>query len=202
MPTNVSTPAGGPGPSPLAPATPSTAPSATVPIAVYRKLATELKTTRHALQVSQAQQAQLLGQNERLRVEIERLAQAALALQTLAAPTAAAIAPPPFPTPNEWEDLAIPPSPHPVPAVAQAPGVVALNGPVGAAGPEGGLLPEVEPLEQLFAEEGMRPYTIERGGAGGEPAVGGWGMTIAVVLIAAAAFGISLALVRPLTPGR
>lgn len=71
-------------PKPAASATPQ-APS--VPISIYREVASELQTTRTNMQSLKTQNQELTQKNQQLRLEIERVVQSALHLRQLSDPT-------------------------------------------------------------------------------------------------------------------
>jgi hypothetical protein len=74
--------------------------SPSVPISLYREVASELQTTQTTLQSLKTQNQELTQKNQQLRLEIERVVQSALHLRQVADPTwgsamGIAIAPPP-----------------------------------------------------------------------------------------------------------
>lgn len=64
-----------------------TAQSPSVPISLYREVATELQTTQTTLQSVKTQNQELVQKNQQLRLEIERVVQSALHLRQIADPS-------------------------------------------------------------------------------------------------------------------
>lgn len=206
---------------PQPPGSAAAGPAATVPMSVYRQLAAELKTTKAALDAAQQHKAQLLGQNERLRVEIDRLAQATQALQQLATPTAATVIQPPIPTAlthqpvaamgqnanltQAWDGQTLGNMTLGNTALGNAntPGTQLQPAPPNYA-PNG--LPAAEPIAQLFSEQGQQFQAFEQEEKRGwseqvsSSLNSGWWMGIAITLIGITAFTISFILVRPINP--
>ena len=61
--------------------------SPSVPISLYREVASELQTTQTTLQSLKTQNQELTQKNQQLRLEIERVVQSALQLRQVADPT-------------------------------------------------------------------------------------------------------------------
>lgn len=127
--------------------TPPSSYSPSVPISVYRELATELKTTQTTLDALTQQNQQLLRQNTLLKTEIQRFLQSAEQLghfagitppETTAAPPPTALVPPrstaaptdlfqpplPMPEPQSADMMGFAPEPQatpPAPPPAEAP---------------------------------------------------------------------------------
>lgn len=180
---------------PLRKAQPSGAPKApvnpqapSVPISLYREVATELKAARVKVEALTAQNQQLSQQNQQLRVEIERVVQSALQLRQ----TADAYLPA-----NELQAAVAP---------------LALQGlelhfqpPTAPTNVPHAVIPEaLEPgsanSKSLFTEqEGKlrQPAAKER-----STEMGGWWLAIVICFIIVTAFGTGFFIVRPLLPSR
>lgn len=192
--------------SPRSAASPSLSSSqGTIPVSVYRQLASELQATRAMLEAVQKHNAQLTQQRDRLRSDLDALAEAVATLRANATPQDAPrpidpsplpVAPPPV-TPAAPPPLTAlyPPSPSAAPApIAGDPFQAAQNW---------SSLPDLEPVDQLYGEP-EAPGATSLGGfsnfgrsGSGESGSGLWPV-VAIALIAATAFGISFALVRPI----
>ena len=171
--------------SPVRSAPSSSAPEAyspSVPISLYREVATELQASQALLESLKANNRELTEQNQQLRVEIERVVQSALQLrqkadsfQSVGLP--GAIVPPPQPV-----YLEKPPAPR-SPRAAKA------------------KLPEPprEP-EILFTEQPSNQPARTQAAKSAE--VNGWWLALIICSIVVTAFGTGFLIVRPLLPHR
>lgn len=161
--------------------------SPSVPISLYRQVATELHESQTELGTLKRHNQQLVEQNYHLRLEIERVVQSALQLRQLAdasqpetsisdsgtteseeAPLEASIAAKPPSSPRQ--------STHRVDAdLTAAP-------------------------EKLFTEQESQPRRVARPEKASE--VGGWWLVLVIFLIVVTAFGTGFLIVRPLLPNR
>lgn len=165
--------------------------ASSVPLIVYQQLAAELQATRAMLESSQLKGQQLTQQNEKLRTEIDRVAQAAAKLQQVANPILA----------SEWSNLDSGLSSAPASQPASAGNrFEPVSSP--APGSDFGFepLPDLGPVDKLFAEQPAPSPKSAKGGIKIDS--NGWWLIVAISLIAAAAFGISFTLVRPMLPQR
>lgn len=178
--------------------------SASVPIAVYYQLAEELRGVKAHLAAAAERNATLTAQNQQLREQLDRLVTAAMQVQTPAAPVAPApeIAPPPPPER---------PIPMPSPLVTGMAGApLTLPSDIPPALPtdpalqdlaEWNALPDMGPMGELFAEQPVTPFPDGPSDRAAAPA-GNWWTVVAIAAIGAMAFGVSFAIVRPLTQGQ
>lgn len=173
---------------PKAPINPQ-APS--VPISLYREVATELKAAQAKMETLTVQNQQLSQQNQQLRVEIERVVQSALQLRQ----TADAHLP--------ANQLSV----HPAPASPSAlqglelhfqPPAAPVSAP-NAAAPET-LDPGATAPRSLFTEqEGKLRQSAPKER---NTEMGGWWLAIVICFIIVTAFGTGFFVVRPLLPSR
>ncbi len=182
----------------------------TIPVAVYRQLASELQATRAMLEAVQKHNAQLTQQRDRLRSDLDALAEAVATLRANATPQDA-------PRPLDPNPLSVAPSAPiaPPPPMAARPPQPALapNTPIAgdpfqqAAVSDWNALPDLEPMAEFYGAAN-EPQSTRLGGLGnfgrstpnggsGESSSGIWPI-LAIALIAMTAFGISFALVRPI----
>ena len=173
---------------PKAPINPK-APS--VPISLYREVATELKATQAKVETLTVQNQQLSQQNQQLRVEIERVVQSALQLRQTAdayLPTHQLPAQQAVVSPSAVQGLEL----HfqAPPASTTAPNVVT---------PEP-LEPGVNTPRSLFTEQEGKLRQAAPKERGGE--MGGWWLAIIICFIIVTAFGTGFFIVRPLLPSR
>ncbi|PSB25902.1 hypothetical protein [Stenomitos frigidus] len=160
--------------------------SPSVPISLYREVATELKATQSKIESLTLQNQQLTQQNQQLRVEIERVVQSALQLRQTA-------------------DAHLPATQFPANQLAGA--STATQGlelhfqpPVAASGTIAPEKPEPSTPKSLFTEqEGKlrQPASKERSAE-----MGGWWLAIVICFIIVTAFGTGFFIVRPLLPSR
>lgn len=163
-----STPASVPPPPP-----PTKSPS--VPISLYREVASELQNTRTSLQSLKTQNQELIQKNQQLRLEIERVVQSALHLRQLAD------------VPWMEQDLA--------PAIATGEINVAPT-----ANPlANSVLPLAAPLT-THTEQEAKPHGVTPGEAANE--ISTWWLIMVIGIIILSAFGTGFLIVRPLLPSR
>ncbi len=154
-------------------------PAPSVPISLYREVASELQTTQTTLESLKAQNQELTQKNQQLRLEIERVVQSALRLRQVADPTwggvsGTAIAQPPIPA-----ELLAPKS--------NEPSIL----PTAPATPE---------ANALFTEQEMAPVMTTASESAGE--ISTWWLILIICLIVITAFGTGFLIVRPLLPSR
>lgn len=186
--------------------------SASVPIAVYYQLAEELRGLKAQLAAAAERNTALADQNQQLRAELERLVAAAMQVQQLpppqpeplplSIPTDATTAldrttdrttasPPPLTFPRGEElDAATPPVPVPLGAVTGGPDAADWDA-----------LPGMAPVDELFSEQPVNPFPDPPSDRAKAPS-GNWWTVVAIAAIGAMAFGVSFAIVRPLTQGQ
>lgn len=166
--------------------------SPSVPISVYRDLASEVKEKQVMLESLKQQNQQLIQQNQQLRGEIEQLVRSVVRLQQIAhayEPSIPVAPPPPAPqeafipepkfTPEPKVDSTLPPPPEPEDR----------DSPVDLPPP-----PEDLPL---FSEEQQRPYPHPSAPERSSD-LNGVGLAIAIFAIAGMAATASFLIVRPL----
>ncbi|MBC7971282.1 MAG: hypothetical protein H7Z11_14375 [Verrucomicrobia bacterium] len=165
--------------------------SPSVPISLYREVATELKATQAKMETLTLHNQQLSQQNQQLRVEIERVVQSALQLRQTAdahLPVNQLLAHQVPVSPSALQGLELHFQPPAVPT--SAPGVVASE-----TTEPGNTTPK-----SLFTEqEGKlrQPASKERSAE-----MGGWWLAIVICFIIVSAFGTGFFIVRPLLPSR
>lgn len=192
--------------SPRSAASPSLSSSqGTIPVSVYRQLASELQATRAMLEAVQKHNAQLTQQRDRLRSDLDALAEAVATLRANATPQDA---------PRPIDPNPQPVTPPPVTPAAPPP-LTALHpsAPASPAAPIAGdpfqadqgwnSLPDLEPVDQLYGGPDVPGAThlgesTNFGRSGSDESSSGLWPVVAIALIAATAFGISFALVRPI----
>lgn len=171
--TNVNTKASGaPAKMPKPAPAPGASHSPSVPISLYREVASELQTTQTSLQSLKTQNQELTQKNQQLRLEIERVVQSALHLRQVADPT--------------WGSAA-------GMAIAQtAPDFRVDNR------SEASIMPA--PPENLFTEQEVPPVQPSASEVTAE--IGTWWLIVIICLIVVTAFGTGFLIVRPLLPSR
>lgn len=162
-----------PNPSMTPPPPPPKSPS--VPISLYREVASELQNTRTSLQSLKTQNQELVQKNQQLRLEIERVVQSALHLRQLAD------------VPWMEQDLA--------PAIATHDMSLAPEAQAGA----NSLLPTAAPLA-THTEQEAKPHGVPAGEAANE--ISTWWLIMVIGIIILSAFGTGFLIVRPLLPSR
>lgn len=172
--------------------TPTTNPGSTyspsVPISLYRQVATELQSTQTELETVQGQNQKLVEQNQQLRVEIERVVQSALQLRQVADSYK-----PLQPLPDldtafsglelHFEQSTPPPAP-PEPRNAS---------------PKAHSIEPVVASKQFTEQESQLRRAPQTDRA---QEVGGWWLVLIIFLIVVTAFGTGFLIVRPLLPNR
>ncbi|MBC7970315.1 MAG: hypothetical protein H7Z11_09345 [Verrucomicrobia bacterium] len=161
--------------------------SPSVPISLYREVATELKATQAKMESLTQQNQQLTQQNQQLRVEIERVVQSALQLRQVADAHLPTSALPASSSALQGLELHFQHSP-PVPShVADT------------IAPE---RPEPRPVApSLFTEQEAKPRHSSQTERSADKA-GGWWLAIVICFIIVTAFGTGFLIVRPLLPSR
>ena len=158
--------------------------SPSVPISLYREVATELQSNQALLESLKTQNQELTEQNQQLRIEIERVVQSALQLRQKAdsfqSNLLGAIVSTPVMT-----HLDIP--------VEKPPASKPLRVPKSK-------LPEPVREEVLFTEQPSQP--VNRTQTVKSTEIGGWWMAVIIFSIVVGAFGAGFLIVRPLLPSR
>ncbi|MBE9179681.1 hypothetical protein IQ268_14020 [Oculatella sp. LEGE 06141] len=164
--------------------------SPSVPISVYRELAAELQASKAMLDSLNAQNQQLIRQNQHMRQEIERVVQTAMSLRQFS------------------ESAQVSTNPSVVEAVSTpAPKRLEVTRPssddVTDAARVAARLRSPEPslTDELFTEQGEKPFRVEPKTNAAKD-MGGWWLTITILLIVITAFGAGFLVVRPLLPGQ
>lgn len=150
--------------------------SPSVPISLYREVASELQTTQTTLQSLKTQNQELSKKNQQLRLEIERVVQSALHLRQIADPT--------------WGSV-----PSPEALAASMPAELAPRD-----RSETSVLPPSAPPEALFTEQEVAAVQP----AASEPTaeISTWWLILIICMIVITAFGTGFLIVRPLLPSR
>ncbi|MBF2028932.1 MAG: hypothetical protein IGS48_19595 [Oscillatoriales cyanobacterium C42_A2020_001] len=181
--SNVNTKAAGqPSKSPKPASTPNSSSQApSVPISLYREVASELQTTRTTVQSLKTQNQELTQKNQQLRVEIERVVQSALHLRQVADPSWA----------GQSLFEAVTPS-MPTASTAQAELVVRDRAHIP--------VPAADLPEKLHTEQDAKPHAVTQA----EPTteISTWWLIVIICLIVITAFGTGFLIVRPLLPSR
>jgi len=158
-----------------APASGNPSKSPSVPISLYREVASELQTTQTTLQSLKTQNQELTQKNQQLRLEIERVVQSALHLRQIADPSwGSAIASEALPTS--------------IPSELTARGADAVS-----------VLSAPATSEALFTEQASTPVqpTTEQ-----TAEISTWWLILIICMIVVTAFGTGFLIVRPLLPSR
>ncbi|XHX80353.1 MAG: hypothetical protein RBJ76_10615 [Stenomitos frigidus ULC029] len=171
--------------SPKIPANPH---SPSVPISLYREVATELKATQVKMESLNQQNQQLTHQNQQLRLEIERVVQSALQLRQVA-------------------DAHLPTSTLPASSSSlqglelhfQTPPAAPSHN-ADAIAPDQ-LDPRAAAPKSLFTEQEAKPRHGSKTERNAEK-MGGWWLAIVICFIVVTAFGTGFLIVRPLLPSR
>lgn len=165
-------------------------PSPSVPLSVYRELAAELQATRVMVDSLNAKGQELTLQNQRLRQEIHRFAQSAIALNALAGGNPPAVNP------------SISPQSSQPAASRQAQAETALHPSLEETAAASAIAdrlrtPDAASFEELFTEAQALPNLPQEK----KPRdLGGLWLTITILLIMVTAFGAGFLVVRPLLP--
>jgi len=164
---------------PASPANTATAPS--VPISLYREVATELHTTRMMMESLKLQNQQLNQQNQQLRIEIERVVQSALQLRQVADERHTRYPATPSDTDPSDLELHFEPSPALItPSRRQAP--VDLSEPTDV------------PKPRFTAQQ--EPKLRRQGKADRQTELGGWWLGLVIFFIVLTAFGAGFLIVK------
>ncbi len=171
--------------------------SPSVPISVYRELAAELSSTRTQMETYKFQNQQLVEQNQKLRLEIERVVQSTLHLRQIADGHNVAR---PFTglplTQADYIPASVPPPPLSQTATAAAkPRPTTLKRP--AVGPKRG---NPDRPDRLVTEQ-QEPQPQRSAGRAAQE-INGWWLSIIIGMIIVTAFGTGFLIVRPLLPSR
>jgi hypothetical protein len=197
--------------------------AASVPIAVYYQLAEELRGIKAQLAAATEHNAALTAQNQQLREQLEQLVAVAMQVKTQTPPEATVSptpAPAPFALPKTSAPSAIAPPPPPTdrPLPRPSTGSPSLGGlaPLNltpdsspfTTEPEfqdladWNALPAIDGFEEpRFSEQPVNPFPDGPSDRAQAPA-GNWWTVVAIAAIGAMAFGVSFAIVRPLTQGQ
>lgn len=178
--------------------------SPSVPISLYRQVATELQATQTQLETLQAENRHLTEQNQQLRLEIERVVQSALQLREVANSYQAVDSLPE--SVDRFSSLELhfetPPAPEPEPLPRRQP--------PRAVAPEPEPLPrskaprETPPEPAALAEQLLtgQESQLRKAAPPDKAEVGGWWLVLVIFLIVVTAFGTGFLIVRPLLPSR
>jgi uncharacterized membrane protein len=165
--------------------------SPSVPISLYREVATELQSVKTNVESLRLQNQELTQQNQQLRVEIERVVQSALQLRQVAdAHHAGHLATSDTLQPDLEVYFEAPPAPVPQPAAPK-------TGKSEQPEPPGSQQPSQKPF---FTEQPSLPRRKPDSPRSSD--VGGWWLVLAIVVIVVTAFGTGFLIVRPLLPSR
>ena len=159
--------------------------SPSVPISLYREVSTELQSANRAMESLKLQNQQLLEQNQKLRIEIERVVQSALQLRQIADSDQVVLPTAPAPLPDLEVHFDPPPVSRPA---AQAKADVME------------FLPEPPSPKPMFTEQ--EPQLRATAPKERSSDVGGWWLMVVICLIVVTAFGTGFLIVRPLLPQR
>jgi hypothetical protein len=166
--------------------------SPSVPISVYRELAAELSSTRTQMETYKFQNQQLVEQNQKLRLEIERVVQSTLHLRQVADGYTVARSQMDYPV-----DYGMPKAPsHPMPQAMSE--VVPKPRPSGNKATPSDRHDGSDPV--LFTEQ-PAPQPQRSPGRDGKD-LNGWMLALIIGLIVVTAFGTGFLLVRPLLSNR
>ncbi|NJP10825.1 MAG: DNA replication initiation control protein YabA [Leptolyngbyaceae cyanobacterium RU_5_1] len=164
--------------------------TASVPISLYREVATELQSTRTSLESLRTQNQELVQKNQQLRLEIERVVQTALHLRQLADAHPSGTLPNTLPGLEIFSSTAVPEAIAPT---------TAAQPPVSKPSKES-LKPLAEPSKTLFTgQESQTRPTVQPGST---TEVGTWWLILVICLIVITAFGTGFLFVRPFLPSR
>ncbi|MGA7935296.1 MAG: hypothetical protein WCA35_17230 [Kovacikia sp.] len=176
-------PSGSPNPPANNPYSPS------VPISLYREVATELQSTKTQIDSLKLQNQELVQQNQHLRLEIERVVQTALKLRQVADSfQAGKLGADSLPTPEVEIHFENPPVPATPPTSPQQ---------IEMETPE--FLPATPPKKKLVIEQ-QPPQTRRKAQSERPSEISGWWLMLTIVVIVVTAFGTGFLIVRPLLP--
>lgn len=173
---------------PESPAPPATNPySPSVPISLYREVATELQSMKTNLESLRLQNQELTEQNQQLRVEIERVVQSALQLRQVADAHHKSHLPV---SEAPQSDLQVYFESPPAPAQ-----------PSSSPGAGNSKQPEVAGSQKpLFTEQPPQPRRKPDSPRSSD--LSGWWLVLTIAVIVVTAFGTGFLIVRPLLPSR
>ncbi|PZV14890.1 MAG: hypothetical protein DCF22_08135 [Leptolyngbya sp.] len=164
--------------------------SPSVPISVYREVASELQLTRTSLDSVKVQNDDLVQRNQQLRLEIERVVQSALYLRQLADMNLIAGTP-------AAEDFSSPIAEMPSTTVTPVQ-PIQLN--------QSAAVTTKKTLKQFpsfpgkrFTEQTSQPHLTAQVEA---KEIGAWWLVLVICMIIVTAFGTGFLIVRPLLPSR
>ncbi len=168
---------------------PAIARSPSVPISVYREVASELQSTQASLNSLKGQNDDLVQRNQQLRLEIERVVQSALYLRQLADTN--------LKTGDRTAD-------NFSSSVAEIQSTPATTQPMSSnqaiATPNKKVLRRLTGLpSKLFTGQPSQPHLIQQGEA---KEIGAWWLILVICMIIVTAFGTGFLIVRPLLPSR
>ena len=164
---------------------PEVARSPSVPISVYREVASELQSTRNSLDSLKGQNDDLVQRNQQLRLEIERVVQSALYLRQQAGTSGKDN----FSSPVAEASLT-------AGTLAQS---VELNH-LPTANPAKNALNQLTGFPvKLFKGQPSQLHSIAQGEA---KEIGAWWLVLVICMIIVTAFGTGFLIVRPLLPSR
>jgi hypothetical protein len=156
-----------------------------VPISLYREVASELQASKSQIDSLKLQNQELNQHNQKLRIEIERTVQSALRLRQVAEPHTSGInntSEPTFPGVELYFESA------PVPVTHPTTGEDELTPPTPTTPPR--LHTELRPPQR----RSTRPEKSSE--------LGGWWLILVIMAIVVTAFGTGFLIVRPLLPHR
>jgi len=162
--------------------------SPSVPISVYREVASELQSTRNSFDYLKGQNDDLVQRNQQLRLEIERVVQSALYLRQLADTNLQAGT-------SGTDNFSSPVAEASLMAATLAKPVELNHLPAAN--------PAKNPLKQLtgklFTGQPSQPDSTQQGEA---KEIGAWWLVLVICMIIVTAFGTGFLIVRPLLPSR
>lgn len=170
---------------------PEVARSPSVPISVYREVASELQSTRNSLDSLKGQNDDLVQRNQQLRLEIERVVQSALYLRQLADTNLQAGT-------SGKDNFSSPVAETSLTAGTLAQSVELNHLPT--ANPAKNALNQLTGFPvKLFKGQPSQLHSIAQGEA---KEIGAWWLVLVICMIIVTAFGTGFLIVRPLLPSR
>lgn len=163
--------------------------SPSVPISVYREVASELQSTQTSLNSLKGQNDDLVQRNQQLRLEIERVVQSALYLRQLAD------------TNLQTGDLTADSFSSSVAEIQSTPEMAqSIHSNHGTATPSKKVLRRLTGLpSKLFTGQPSQPPLTQQGEV---KEIGAWWLILVIGMIIVTAFGTGFLIVRPLLPSR
>jgi hypothetical protein len=178
----------------FAPGQPNLSSAPSVPISVYKELATELQATRAMIESLNTRNQQLVHQNQMIRQEVERVVQASFNLQQIVDFTT--------PPENGLNQTIADLSAHSNGDGGQPLPDLRSSTPQNHSHQESNSLPlpqDVRPLSnKLFTEEPSRPQNIQKQ----SKSLGNLGIFLTVLIVVLTAFGLGFVSVKYLLPSR